>query len=64
VQIIKQLREVGFNDELMAKGVAALSGGWKMKLALVRAMLQKADILDVNNVAWLQVRYNVLALPQ
>lgn len=49
----------------MAKGVAALSGGWKMKLALVRAMLQKADILlldeptnhlDVHNVAWLQVR--------
>jgi elongation factor 3 len=62
-QILAKLKEVGFNDELLAKGVAALSGGWKMKLALVRAMLQKADILlldeptnhlDVHNVAWLQ----------
>ncbi len=66
---MSQLREVGFTDELLAKGVAALSGGWKMKLALVRAMLQKADILlldeptnhlDVHNVAWLQVRICVL----
>lgn len=62
-EIIAQLRDVGFTDDLLAKGVAALSGGWKMKLALVRAMLQKADILlldeptnhlDVHNVAWLQ----------
>lgn len=62
-EITKQLRDVGFTDELLAKGVAALSGGWKMKLALARAMLQKADILlldeptnhlDVHNVAWLQ----------
>jgi elongation factor 3 len=44
-EIVSQLRDVGFTDELLAKGVAALSGGWKMKLALVRAMLQKADIL-------------------
>ncbi|KAF5831548.1 hypothetical protein DUNSADRAFT_12961 [Dunaliella salina] len=57
------LRDVGFNDELLRKGVAALSGGWKMKLALARAMLQKADILlldeptnhlDVHNVAWVK----------
>ncbi|GFH18635.1 uncharacterized protein HaLaN_15471 [Haematococcus lacustris] len=62
-QITSQLQAVGFNDELLRKGVAALSGGWKMKLALARAMLQKADILlldeptnhlDVTNVAWLQ----------
>jgi len=62
-EIVSQLRDVGFTEELLAKGVAALSGGWKMKLALVRAMLQKADILlldeptnhlDVHNVAWLQ----------
>jgi len=55
---------VGFTDELLRKGVAALSGGWKMKLALARAMLQKADILlldeptnhlDVHNVAWVKV---------
>ena len=43
--------------------VTALSGGWKMKAALARAMLMKADIflldeptnhLDVTNVAWLE----------
>ncbi|KAJ9513668.1 hypothetical protein QJQ45_015420 [Haematococcus lacustris] len=62
-QITSQLQAVGFTDELLRKGVAALSGGWKMKLALARAMLQRADILlldeptnhlDVTNVAWLQ----------
>lgn len=61
--IEKQLKDVGFTDELLAKAVGALSGGWKMKLALARAMLQNADILlldeptnhlDVHNVAWLQ----------
>jgi elongation factor 3 len=44
------------------KAVGALSGGWKMKLALSRAILQKADILlldeptnhlDTTNVQWL-----------
>jgi elongation factor 3 len=43
--------------------VSSLSGGWRMKLALARAMLQKADILlmddptnhlDVKNVAWVE----------
>ena len=48
---------------MQASAVASLSGGWKMKLALARAMLMKADILlldeptnhlDVTNVAWLE----------
>ena len=43
--------------------ISGLSGGWKMKLALCRAILQNADILlldeptnhlDVKNVAWLE----------
>lgn len=60
--MIDTLISVGFNDEMRAKNVGALSGGWKMKLELARAMLMEADILlldeptnhlDVKNVAWL-----------
>lgn len=57
------LQSVGFDDEFRQRPVSSLSGGWKMKLALARAMLLNADILlldeptnhlDVENVAWLQ----------
>jgi elongation factor 3 len=57
------LGSVGFTEEMQQAPVASLSGGWKMKLALARAMLMKADImlldeptnhLDVSNVAWLE----------
>jgi elongation factor 3 len=60
--VLAQLKEVGFPEDLQTRGVGALSGGWKMKLALSRAILQKADILlldeptnhlDVVNVQWL-----------
>eukprot|EP00475_Leptophrys_vorax_P006216 TRINITY_DN13820_c0_g1_i3.p1 TRINITY_DN13820_c0_g1~~TRINITY_DN13820_c0_g1_i3.p1 ORF type:complete len:982 (-),score=143.49 TRINITY_DN13820_c0_g1_i3:995-3877(-) len=60
--VVEVLASVGFTPEWQASPVAALSGGWKMKLALARAMLMKADILlldeptnhlDVANVAWL-----------
>jgi ABC-type multidrug transport system fused ATPase/permease subunit len=52
---------VGFTPELMGKTVAELSGGWRMRLAIARAMLQKADLLlldeptnhlDVGAVEW------------
>lgn len=58
----EQLSAVGFSEELLDRAVGALSGGWKMKLALSRAILLKADILlldeptnhlDVANVQWL-----------
>jgi hypothetical protein len=48
---------------VQAKLITEISGGWKMKLALARAMLLKADILlldeptnhlDTTNVAWLE----------
>ncbi|KAJ5394439.1 Armadillo-like helical [Penicillium crustosum] len=60
------LLEFGFTDGpegRQSQPVGSLSGGWKMKLALARAMLQKADVLlldeptnhlDVANVKWLQ----------
>ena len=50
--------------------ISSLSGGWRMKLALARAMLQKADILlmdeptnhlDVKNVRWVKDYINSLA---
>jgi len=63
VDEIKQtLGSVGFTEEMQTMPIRALSGGWKMKLALARAMLGKADIflldeptnhLDVTNVSWL-----------
>ncbi|GBF90643.1 elongation factor EF-3 [Raphidocelis subcapitata] len=57
------LASVGFDEEMMAKPITGISGGWKMKLALTRAMLLGADILlldeptnhlDTTNVAWLE----------
>ena len=58
----KTLQEMGFDEQRQAGPITALSGGWKMKLALARAVLFKADILlldeptnhlDVLNVAWI-----------
>lgn len=45
---------VGFTNEGKAKpnhAVSTLSGGWRMKLAMARAMLQKADILLLDEVS-------------
>lgn len=62
-EVIEALGTVGFNAERQDTSIGSLSGGWKMKLALARAMLFKADILlldeptnhlDVVNVAWLE----------
>ncbi|KAI0648372.1 P-loop containing nucleoside triphosphate hydrolase protein [Trametes meyenii] len=62
-EIVETLASVGFSDERQQQAIGSLSGGWKMKLALARAMLFRADILlldeptnhlDVVNVAWLE----------
>jgi elongation factor 3 len=62
-EIARILEEVGFTPEKQSQPVGALSGGWKMKLELARAMLMKADILlldeptnhlDVANIKWLE----------
>ncbi|EKC98306.1 elongation factor 3 [Trichosporon asahii var. asahii CBS 8904] len=61
-EIKTTLESVGFDAEKQKDSIGSLSGGWKMKLALARAMLFKADILlldeptnhlDVVNITWL-----------
>jgi len=65
-RVSEVLTEVGFTagpEGRQSEKVGSLSGGWKMKLALARAMLMKADVLlldeptnhlDVTNIKWLQ----------
>ncbi|KAI0374012.1 hypothetical protein BV20DRAFT_961931 [Pilatotrama ljubarskyi] len=62
-KIRDQLLEVGFDDARQAEVVGGLSGGWKMKLELARAMLYNADLLlldeptnhlDRASVKWLE----------
>ena len=64
-RISEVLSQVGFTagpEGRQSHKVGSLSGGWKMKLALARAMLMRADVLlldeptnhlDVANVKWL-----------
>lgn len=71
-QVLKVMATVGFTEDGKAKpnhAVSTLSGGWRMKLALARAMLQNADILlldeptnhlDVINVKWVKNYINSL----
>ena len=59
----KQLGDFGFTEDMTKNLITALSGGWKMKLALARAVFEDPDILlldeptnhlDVKNVKWLE----------
>lgn len=49
-KIRDQLLEVGFDDTRQSQTVGGLSGGWKMKLELARAMLYNADLLLLDEV--------------
>jgi elongation factor 3 len=58
-----RLLEFGFLQEQFENPITSLSGGWKMKLALARAVFENPDILlldeptnhlDVKNVQWLE----------
>lgn len=44
------LADVGFSPEGQAAPIASLSGGWKMKLALARAMLQEAQVINATKI--------------
>lgn len=65
----KTLLDIGFSQAMLDGEIDALSGGWRMKLALARAMLYNADVLlldeptnhlDVHAVAWLVQYLNSL----
>ena len=62
-EVQSQLLEFGFLQEQFENPITSLSGGWKMKLALARAVFEKPDILlldeptnhlDYKNVEWLE----------
>merc|ERR1719230_1267753 len=61
-EVAAMMTSVGFSEMLMWGPVGNLSGGWRMRLALSRAMLKEPELLlldeptnhvDVHGVAWL-----------
>merc|ERR1719456_1168599 len=61
-EVIEMMRSCTFTDTLIFGPVGSLSGGWRMRLALSRAMLKEPELLlldeptnhvDVHGVAWL-----------
>ncbi|KAJ2990250.1 hypothetical protein NUW58_g3047 [Xylaria curta] len=62
-QAKKLLTGLGFSETTMLKPVSSLSGGWRMRASLASALLQKTDILildeptnflDLLGILWLQ----------
>ena len=65
-EVLTVMATVGFTDDGKAKphhAVSTLSGGWRMKLAMARAMLQRADILLLDEVRLTSIilSYNFIA---
>jgi ATPase subunit of ABC transporter with duplicated ATPase domains len=57
------LRGLGFEDDQIDGDVGALSGGWKMRVALARVLLGRPDVLlmdeptnhlDIESIIWLE----------
>jgi len=61
-ECIAKLKELEFTDEMISGTIGALSGGWSMKLRLIRAVLLEPDIylldeptnhLSISAVKWI-----------
>ena len=57
------LHGLGFDDERIDGDVGALSGGWKMRVAMARILLGQPDVLlmdeptnhlDIESILWLE----------
>src|SRR5262249_15718300 len=57
------LHGLGFEDEVIDADVGALSGGWKMRVAIAKILLGKFDVLlldeptnhlDIESIVWLE----------
>ena len=62
-RVASLLKNLGFSDELMARSVKDLSGGWRVRVALAAALFAKPDLLlmdeptnhlSIEAVLWLQ----------
>ena len=64
------LHGLGFDDERIDGDVGALSGGWKMRVAMARVLLGRPDVLlmdeptnhlDIESIVWLESFLHVAA---
>lgn len=49
-EAIAALTNINFTEAMLSSPRSMLSGGWKMKLLIIRAMLSRADVLLLDEV--------------
>lgn len=49
-EAVQALKAIRFTDTMLTSPRSNMSGGWKMKLLIIKAMLAKADILLLDEV--------------